>query len=104
MNRVPLIAITSLKYAGKRRSPGEPFDATRKDARALTFIKKAKYEDTAPTEPAQVTEPEPQTPEPEAVAASAEYETAAMTPEPEAEQEPRTRRTYKRRDLSAKKG
>lgn len=116
MERVNLIAVKSLKYGGTRYEPGKPFSANRRDGKILTHIKRAKYAPDAadvPSAPALPTqEPEP-----------AHYETAALTPEPDVpsaslsepvneaapESEPQaaepmtTKRTYRRRDMTAKR-
>lgn len=41
MERVKLIAVTPLKYGGTFYAKGDRFDASRQDAKALKFIKRA---------------------------------------------------------------
>lgn len=95
MERVNLIAVTSLKYKGQRLNPGDTFTAARAHARAFKAIGKAKDHDGVVLET-------------KAEASSAQtYHTKdleAETPSVESGSlaEPRQRRNYKRRDMTSK--
>lgn len=133
MERVNLIAVKSLKYGGTRYEPGKPFSANRRDGKILTHIKRAKYAPAAPVAAPVTTAMEAATNFETAFAnvaasvasdgVSAHYETAALTPgpdvpsgslsepvheaapesEPQAAEPMTTKRTYRRRDMTAKR-
>lgn len=86
MDRVNLIAVTSLKYGRQRFAPGEPFSATRQDAKALVFIKRARRAD----------EPIPHSTD------ATHYDTKDMEAVTENAESPRPKRSYRRRDLTPK--
>lgn len=88
MERVNLIATSSLKYAGVRLKPGEAFTAPRAHARAFVAIKRAKHADVVATTP----EPEP----------SGTYETASMEASPPVTPPSDSKRTYRTRQMRSK--
>lgn len=96
MERVNLIAVSSLKYKGQRYEPGQTFTAARAHARAFKAVGKAKDAGVAleTTEASLAPPPTYDTKvlEAEAPSAASELDTPAS----------RTRRSYKRRDINAK--
>lgn len=102
---VQLFAVTRVRYGRRDVQPGEPFEASDKDAKVLVAVRKAtRAPASAPSDlpkaamvPIEPVTPEPEpepTPEPEAT------DTAPLV-EPEEVREPPT---YARRDMQAETG
>ncbi|ACL58958.1 hypothetical protein [Methylobacterium nodulans] len=61
--KVDLIATTAMRYGGRALQPGESFRASRRDARTLAAIGKAKEPEPATVEKPAIAEPELSEPE-----------------------------------------
>lgn len=90
MDAVNLVAVTSLKYKGKRLQKGDTFTAPRAHAKALKAIKRAA--DAPVAEPVATDTP------------TGTYQTKEMVAEApdQAPETPSPRRTYRRRDQTPK--
>lgn len=91
-----LIARKAFTYGRKRVRPGDAFEATRKDGKALVAIGRASQGPSGIAQLASMSVELPEQDPPEVVVTTdAEAVTA------EAQPEPKPKRAYKRRDLTA---
>lgn len=90
-----LIARKAFTYGGARIRPGDAFDATRKDGKVLVAIGRASEGPSGIAQLASMNVELPEQDPPEVATTDAEAVTA------EAQPEPKPKRAYKRRDLTA---
>jgi hypothetical protein len=99
---IPLIATQAFAYAGKRLRVGDRFTASLTDAKLLKAIGRVTAAPSAPLRTRALV-PEPILPSPpsETAADDAPRADDAFPVVPEGESTTRTKRTYRRRDLTA---